>query len=67
MAMWRTNDSYLATNPADQWLGPHPDEDEYEPSCCPICGCEIWPDETPCDLEYGTKCGIALLREGRAA
>jgi hypothetical protein len=30
-----------------------------------VCGCEISADETPCEgLEYGYKCGIALLKEG---
>lgn len=51
-----TYDSWKAHNPADELLGP-------DPSRCPVCGCEISADETPCDLEYGSKCGIALLQE----
>lgn len=25
---------------------------------CPVCGLQITRDETPCDLEYGEKCGV---------
>jgi hypothetical protein len=65
--MWRTDDSYRAINPADEWLGPDPRDELDEPSRCPVCGCEISPDETPCEgLEYGYTCGIALLQEGGA-
>jgi hypothetical protein len=61
-----TYDSWKTTNPGDEWLGSPPCAGEvFGPSRCPICGCGISADETPCEgLGYGYTCGIALLREG---
>jgi hypothetical protein len=56
-------DTWKATNPADEWLDFEPEQ----PFRCPVCGCEVSADETPCEgLEYGYTCGIALLQKGGA-
>jgi hypothetical protein len=74
-----TYDNWKATNPADESLGPEPfdpiaegklvlDAEAIECGICPVCGCEISADETPCEgLEHGYQCGVALLQEGGAA